>query len=145
MFGTRLFFGWAKPVPVQWWRLRPLRPGIALVALAGPVANLLQLVTWLALELALRASAAPPALIYLCEAGIMFNAAIMTINLIPIPPLDGSRVLTALLPPRWAARYNRYEQLGLVLIALLIASGGAGCILGPLLRALVTWLNALGL
>jgi Zn-dependent protease len=146
VFGTRLFFGWAKPVPVQWNRLQPIRPGIAMVAAAGPGANLLMLGGWLLLGLiAPHTPLASPSLIYMCQAGIIFNAAIMTINLIPIPPLDGSRIVTAMLPARWAARYNRFEMLGLALVAVLLVSGALQHLVGPPLRHLARLLSALGL
>lgn len=146
VFGTKLFFGWAKPVPVQWNRLQPLRPGIAMVAAAGPGANLLMLGAWLLLALVVRHTPLQsPALIYMCQAGIMFNAAIMIINLIPIPPLDGSRIVTAMLPARWAVRYNRLEMIGLGLVAALIFSGVLQHVIGPPLRGLANILSALGL
>ena len=84
LFGTRLFFGWARPVPVRWNRLFPVRAGIAAVAFAGPAANLLMLAGWTLAALVFKhLGLAGPALIYMCEAGIIFNAAIMIINLIP--------------------------------------------------------------
>ncbi len=146
VFGSPLFFGWARPVPVRWNRLQPVRPGIALVALAGPGANLLMLGGWTVLGLVLAHSAgAPAALIYMCEAGIIFNAAIMIINLIPVPPLDGSRIVTAVLPAPWAARYNRLEMYGLLIIVALLATGLLQQIVGPLLVGIAELLAALGL
>jgi Zn-dependent protease len=146
LFGTRLFFGWAKPVPVRWSRLHPRRPGIALVAFAGPAANLLMLAGWLLFALVLKhLGVAHGALIYLCQAGIIFNAAIMMINLVPIPPLDGSRIVTALLPAAWAVRYNRLEAFGLLLILLMLASGLLQKVLGPALDGVAALMSALGL
>lgn len=146
LFGTKLFFGWAKPVPVRWNRLLPVRPGIAVVAFAGPAANLLMLVAWTVAALTLKhAGAGGGALIYMCQAGIIFNAAIMIINLIPIPPLDGSRIVTALLPAAWASRYNRLETFGLLIIVLLLISGLLQRIVGPVLGGVSATLDALGL
>jgi Zn-dependent protease len=146
VFGTKLFFGWARPVPVRWNRLFPVRPGIAAVAFAGPAANLLMLAGWCILALSLKhLGGASAALIYMCEAGIIFNAAIMVINLIPIPPLDGSRIVTAMLPAAWAVRYNRLEAYGLVIILALLATGLLQRIVGPALGQLAVLFDALGL
>jgi Zn-dependent protease len=146
VFGSRFFFGWARPVPVRWECLTPRRAGIAAVAAAGPGANLLMLGAWAFIGLTVKHSAAPSAaLIYMCEAGIIFNAAIMIINLIPIPPLDGSRMVTALLPPVWARRYNRLEAFGLLIIVGLLLSGALQQIVGPLLGGIVSLIGALGL
>lgn len=146
VFGTRFFFGWAKPVPVQWRNLTPTRPGIAMVAIAGPGSNLLMLACWAFLALVLRhTSLDSGVLIYMCEAGIIFNAAIMLINLIPIPPLDGSRVVTAVLPPRLASGYNRLEAWGLAIVALLLVSGLLQRVIGPMLRGISQFMDALGI
>jgi Zn-dependent protease len=146
IFESKFFFGWAKPVPVQWSRLNPVRPGIAMVAVAGPGANLLMLASWALLALVLRHTPlASGVLIYMCEAGIIFNAAIMIINLIPIPPLDGSRIVTALLPPKLAARYNRIELFGLAIVVLLLMSGLLQRVLQPVLAGIVGLLDALGI
>lgn len=146
VFGSRFFFGWARPVPVRWNQLHPVRPGIAAVAAAGPGANLLMLGAWALLALVLRhADSGASALIYMCEAGIIFNAAIMIINLIPVPPLDGSRIVTALLPAHWAVRYNRLEAFGLLIIVALLVSGVLQQLLGPALGVIVQLMSALGL
>jgi Zn-dependent protease len=145
LLGSHFFFGWARPVPVRWDRLAPVRPGIAAVAVAGPGANLMMLGAWALLGLVLKHSGAPQALIYMCQAGIMFNAAIMIINLIPIPPLDGSRIISAVLPPLWSRRYNRLEAYGLVIIVALLVSGLLQQIVGPVLGVVVNLVGALGL
>ncbi len=144
--GYPVVFGWARPVPVRWQRLQPQGLGIALVAAAGPGANAVMLLGWLVLALVARQTSLNwPALIYMCQAGIMFNAAIMIINLVPIPPLDGSRIVSSLLPPAWAARYNRIGIYGLVLVALLVVSGAFERIMHPLFAALVHAMTALGI
>ncbi|MEX2481429.1 MAG: site-2 protease family protein [Gammaproteobacteria bacterium] len=146
LFGAKLFFGWAKPVPVRWNRLFPMRPGIAVVAFAGPAANLLMVAGWTVAALSLKhAGAGDGALIYMCQAGIIFNVAIMIINLIPIPPLDGSRIVTAMLPPLWASRYNRLEAFGLIIIVLLLVSGLLQRLIGPVLGGVSALFAALGL
>lgn len=143
LLGSPFLFGWAKPVPVVWRNLRHLRRDIALVAVAGPAANLVMLVGW-ALLLASPAARAP----FVADmgwTGVVFNATIMTLNLIPIPPLDGSRLVTAALPARLAVAYNRLERVGLVLIAVLLMSGILAWLMEPVLvwaDRLVSWLAA---
>ena len=130
LMGSPFLFGWAKPVPVDWRNLRQLPRDIALVAAAGPASNLLMLVAWAMLI----AVSSPRSLLWeMGWTGVFFNATIMALNLVPIPPLDGSRIVTALLPPRVARAYNRYERLGLVLMLLLVVSGALGKLLNPVL------------
>lgn len=133
-----IIFGWARPVPITWRNLRRPNRDMALVALAGPGANLLMLLGWV---LVIRlASAAPEGalwlsqpLLYMAVAGILINSILMLLNLLPLPPLDGSRVVSALLPPRWAWNYNRIEPYGVIVLLLLLVSGLLGQILSPAL------------
>jgi Zn-dependent protease len=131
LLGSPFLFGWAKPVPVNWRNLRHFRRDVALVAAAGPAANLGMLIGW---SLLLGSAAAGfPFVEAMCRTGIIFNAVIMTLNLIPIPPLDGSRIVTAVLPAHLAVVYNRLEPFGLAVTALLLFSGILGGLLGPVL------------
>ena len=130
LLGSPFLFGWAKPVPVNWRNLRQLPRDIALVAAAGPASNLLMLVAWAML---IAVSSPRSVLWEMGWTGVFFNATIMALNLVPIPPLDGSRIVTALLPPRVARAYNRHERLGLVLMLLLVVSGALGKLLNPVL------------
>jgi len=132
-------FGWAKPVPVTWENLKNPRRDMALVALAGPLSNLLMAIAWaLLMKLGVmlggdyRWLAWP--LIYMGGAGIAINAILMLLNLLPIPPLDGSRVLMGLLPGPWAWKLSRIEPYGLIIMILLLVSGILGTILMPPLR-----------
>jgi len=133
-------FGWAKPVPVDWRFLRNPRRDMALVAAAGPASNLLMLIGWIALMLH---SAPRSPLAEMSWTGISFNATIMVLNLLPVPPLDGSRIVTALLPPRLIGPYARIEPYGLLILAGLLMSGVLGSLLGPLVRGLVKMLAVL--
>ena len=141
LLGSPFLFGWAKPVPVVWRNLRHLRRDIALVAVAGPLANLGMLLAW-ALLLASPAARVP----FLADmgwTGVVFNATIIPLTLIPIPPLDGSRIVTAALPVRAAIAYNRLERVGLLLTAALLMSGFLGWLMEPVLVrvfGLVSWL-----
>jgi len=124
---TGFVFGWAKPVPVDWRRLNRPRRDIALVALAGPAANLLMLFGWIALART-AVTLAPDAsmtagLIDMCRVGFIVNAILMLLNLLPVPPLDGSRVVTVLLPRRAAVAYNQAGRYGLIVVALLLVTG----------------------
>ncbi len=146
---TSFVFGWAKPVPVDFRRLNNPRRDMIWVAAAGPGANLLMALIWvglLKLGLALLASQpwiATP-LVLMSEAGIFINLVLMVLNLLPIPPLDGGRILTGLLPRDLAAGFARIEPYGLIILVLLLVTGVLGRILLPaifflrgLLRALV--------
>ncbi len=118
-FGRILFlFGWAKPVPVAAWKFRDPRRGMALVAAAGPIMNFF--LAWLgALGLYLPAlfpGSAATILMQLFEYFILFNLALGLFNLLPIPPLDGGRIVVGVLPAPLAFRYARIEQLGIVIV-----------------------------
>ncbi len=121
-------FGWAKPVPVTWENLGNPRRDMALVALAGPGANLLMALFWFGVMqfvFSLEGSIAVSTLeffVYMAQAGIIINIVLMVLNLIPIPPLDGSRVVSAMLPGPWAYQYSRLEPYGFfILIGLVFA------------------------
>jgi Zn-dependent protease len=132
-------FGWAKPVPVTWENLRNPKRDMALVAIAGPATNLLMAILWaLIMKLGMAVGASAPSLawplIYMGGAGIAINAILMLLNLLPIPPLDGGRVLAGLLPGPWAWKLNRIEPYGLIILVVLLATGMLGKILGPAMR-----------
>ncbi|MCX7946591.1 MAG: site-2 protease family protein [Hydrogenophilus sp.] len=132
MGGTALLFGWAKPVPVNPQRLRDPKRDMMWVAAAGPTANFLQAIGWAAVyKLAFLegASGAWAALARMGDAGIHINLMLMLINLLPILPLDGGRILVALLPTRAADFLARLEPYGMVILLLLLAAG----LLSPLL------------
>jgi Zn-dependent protease len=129
-------FGWAKPVPVTWENLRHPKRDMALVAAAGPAANLVMAVLWaLIMKLGFVLGQAVPwlawPLIYMGGAGIAINAILMLLNLLPIPPLDGGRVLAGILPGPWAWKLSRIEPFGLIIVLALLATGILGQILGP--------------
>ena len=128
-------FGWAKPVPVDWRNLRRPKQDMAWVAAAGPASNLVMALLWaLLLRFALGLSAenwfAMP-LLFMGVAGIFINTILMVLNLLPLPPLDGGRVLTGLLPPAWAYRFARIEPYGLWILIALLMTGVLGLILWP--------------
>lgn len=120
-------FGWAKPVPIGVRNLRHPRRDMALVAVAGPLANGLMAVAWgLLLKFALAMNDADGLWLgmrYMAMAGIMINLVLMVLNLLPIPPLDGGRVLSGLLPERYARMMDRIEPYGLFILVALMATG----------------------
>ena len=131
---TGFIFGYAKPVPINWKKLRQPKRDMALVAVAGPVANLLMAVGWaLLLRLGLLLGDNGDALVYMGVAGITINAILMILNLLPLPPLDGGRVLTGLLPGPWAYRFSRIEPYGFFILIGLLVTGILGLILWPLI------------
>jgi Zn-dependent protease len=139
---TGFLFGWAKPVPINGRNLRSPRRDMALVAIAGPGANLVMGVLWgLVVQLGVALShssqwiALP--LVYMGAAGVLINVILMALNLFPLLPLDGGRVLNALLPPIWSARFSQLEPYGLILLVLLLVTGILGGVLTPIIHGTI--------
>ncbi len=137
--GGGMLFGWAKPVPIDPRNFRHYRRDMALTAAAGPASNLLMMLGWaLVLRLTLGMEslsqwvAAP--LAYMALGGILINGLLMVLNLLPILPLDGGRVVASLLPPRLALPYSRLEPWGMFVLIALMATGLLGAILLPALE-----------
>jgi Zn-dependent protease len=130
--------GWAKPVPVATKALRNPRRAMLPVSLAGPVANLLMAALWcVALGLVVRVHGNPTLVGWIAsmaQAGIIANTILGLFNLIPIPPLDGGRVVAGLLPPSMAARFERVEPVGFLIVVGLAALGMFGWLLEPASR-----------
>lgn len=131
-----VIFGWAKPVPITAENLRHPKRDMALVAAAGPVSNLVMAFIWaLIMKLALilpdslMALALP--LTYMGGAGITINVLLMVLNLLPVPPLDGSRVVAGFLPDPLAWKFSRIEHYGLIILLLLMVSGLLGKVMWP--------------
>jgi Zn-dependent protease len=139
-------FGWAKPVPVNFSNLRNPKRDMLWVAAAGPGANLLMALAWgLALKLAFTL---PPnyfsyPLQEMAKGGVLINLALMVLNLIPIPPLDGGRIAVSLLPNRLAYRFAMIEPYGFIIVIALLATRVLGVVIGPLVTLGRTFIYAL--
>lgn len=140
---TGFLFGWAKPVPINGRNLHHPRRDMAFVALAGPGANLLMAVLWgLIVQVGIafwdtsQWLAVP--LVYMGAAGVLINVILMALNLFPLVPLDGGRVLNALLPPAWSANFSRLEPYGLILLLALLVTGLLGTLLTPVIKGTIS-------
>lgn len=146
--GGKFAFGWAKPVPVNFSALRKPKQHMAWVAAAGPAVNLLMAFGWalvLKLGLELPRTGLSTPLVQMAIAGIVVNVVLMAINLLPILPLDGGRILAGILPRRLAWQYGKAERWGGYLLMLFIAASLADAWLadGRHLGALFAPLGAL--
>lgn len=120
MVGSPFVFGYAKPVPVDFGRLRKPKRDMAWVSLAGPAANLLMAFLWLVLSVILhRLHIESDFLLQVADAGVLTNIVLFAFNLFPLPPLDGGRIVVSLLPYRWAYQFSRIEQYGFFIVLAL--------------------------
>jgi Zn-dependent protease len=132
----RFLFGWAKPVPVNYSALRSPKRHMLWVAAAGPASNLAMALGWallLKIALVMPANYFSVPLARMSEAGIYVNLIFLFLNLLPILPLDGGRILASLLPNRVAWQYSKLEPWGLPLLILLLFTNVLDLVLGPLL------------
>lgn len=135
MGGAGLLFGWAKPVPVNWSHLRNPKRDMLWVALAGPASNLVMAIGW-ALGLRFMLEYGIPHTGFfprMAIAGVWVNLVLMALNLIPLPPLDGGRVVFSLLPNKWAYQYGRIEPYGMLILIVLMLTNVLGLVLTPFL------------
>jgi Zn-dependent protease len=141
-------FGWAKPVPVNPRNLKNPRYGMMWVAAAGPCANGVMAIVWAAVLKLSVLFLANQAFIFvfikaMATIGIQINLILMVLNLIPIPPLDGSKVLMGLLPGPVAYKFSLLEPYGFFLVLALVYFGILGAILAPILNLLFQAISAL--
>jgi Zn-dependent protease len=143
VFHSPFLFGWARPVPVDFRKLRqPLRD-MAIVAAAGPGSNLAMAFAWAGLVWTCVAVGAPEGgwtlLRDMGVAGVAINVVLMVVNLIPLPPLDGGRIAVGLLPTSLGRPLSRIEPWGMVILIALLVTG----ILGPILALPLSFVESL--
>ena len=140
-------FGWAKPVPVNARNLRSPRADMVLVAMAGPASNLAMAIFWtlvfaIALHSSMPALGARQFLVSMGQFGITFNVLLAIFNLLPIPPLDGGRVLRGLVPEDLGRTLDKVEPYGLILVMALLSLQVLGPVLWPAVNFVSRWLLA---
>lgn len=132
-----ILFGWAKPVPVNFARLRNPKKDMLWVAAAGPASNLVMAIFW-AFVIKFSISA-PEAIAYplalMGKAGVSINIVLMILNLLPLPPLDGGRIAASLLPDSLARPFSQLERYGFIILIVLLFTGVLGKILDPFISA----------
>ena len=132
-------FGWAKPVPVTWQNLRQPKRDMIYVAAAGPFANLIMAIIWaLTIRIGLALGDTGQALVFMGVAGIFINTILMVLNLLPLPPLDGGRIMTGLLPGPLAYKFSRIEPYGFFILIGLLVTGLLGVILWPVIEFFIS-------
>ena len=140
---TGFIFGWAKPVPVAFNNLRNPKKDMAKVALAGPGANLIMMILWVmflkvALLLPASISGLSIPLLYMASVGVYINCILMVLNLLPLPPLDGSRILASFLPNPLAYKFSKVEPYGLIILMALLFLGFLGKVMLPAVNAVMS-------
>lgn len=143
-----VIFGWARPVPVTWQNLKHQRRDMALVSAAGPFANLLMAIFWamvirIGLLIGDGSDGIALFLIYTGMAGVFINTMLGLLNLLPLPPLDGGRVMTALLPGPLSWKFSRLEPYGMFILLGLLFTGILGKILWPVLMVILVLMASL--
>mgnify|MGYP002737699452 CR=1 FL=1 len=136
---TGIIFGWAKPVPVDFSRLRHPKRDMLWVAAAGPASNFVMALFWAAM---IKLSVTAPSIYseplgLMGQAGVMINVVLMVLNLLPLPPLDGGRIAVSLLPNRLAYQYAQIERYGFIILIALLATGVLAFIMEPFIYGLI--------
>jgi Zn-dependent protease len=132
--GSAMLFGWAKPVPVIFGRLRHPKRDMLWVAAAGPAMNLLMALAWAGifkLALLIPPNMYSEPLAKMSAIGINVNLVLMVLNMLPLLPLDGGRIAVSLLPHALAVKYAQLERWGFPILLLLLFTGILGNIMGP--------------
>lgn len=144
-FGGGFIFGWAKPVPVNTRNFRNQRIGMRMVALAGPMSNFIMMLLWGVVALVAIYLSGPfhRPLAIMAQYGIMFNAFLGVLNMLPILPLDGGRFVDTFLPAKASMQFQKIEPYGTWIILFLLVSGLLMKILVPMASLLMNLTYAL--
>jgi Zn-dependent protease len=140
-----ILFGWAKPVPVDFGRLRNPKKDMLWVAAAGPASNFVMAIFW---ALVIKFSAGAPEtiaypLVLMAKAGVGINIVLMVLNLLPLPPLDGGRIAVSLLPMHLARPFAQIERFGFIILIALLFTGVLNKILEPFINIVYSLINSL--
>lgn len=138
LLNTGFLFGYAKPVPVNFGQLNNPKRDMMWVSAAGPGSNLLMALGWavlfrIGLELGEGFALYEPWML-MSQGGILINVSLMVLNLIPIPPLDGGRIVESLLPRKLAYQYSLLEPYGMWILIALLATNSLGIIMLPVMK-----------
>lgn len=139
LFKSPILFGWAKPVPVDIYRLRNPKRDMLWVAAAGPAVNLLMALGWAALlklDTLIPFNSLSQPLALMCQIGIGINLSLAMLNLFPLPPLDGGRIAVSLLPAPLALHFAQLERWGFFILVALLYLGALDVTVWPLVEAL---------
>lgn len=140
-----ILFGWAKPVPVDFSRLRNPKRDMLWVAAAGPASNFVMAIIWVFVFK--FSMSAPESITYplamMAKAGISINIVLMVLNLLPLPPLDGGRIAVSLLPMQYAMKFAQLERYGFIILIALMFSGVLSQILNPLINVVYALIYSL--
>lgn len=139
--GSPILFGWAKPVPVNPLRLNNPKRDMMYVGISGPIANFLVAVfasicLWLIRSFKMFVFVIP-----IFQYLLAINIILALFNLVPVPPLDGSRIITGLLPDTLSYKYEKLTPFGFLIILFLLSSGLLWSVIGPIINFLVHWLG----
>ena len=141
-FTAGFIFGWAKPVPVNFSALRSPKQDMLWVAIAGPMSNFIMAIIWL-VTVFVAINTGSQFLADMAQIGIQINLLLAVLNLLPLPPLDGGRVVSALLPPKISYQFDQLEAYGLFILLGLLFLGIFQSVILPIVKFIQQWLYTL--
>jgi len=141
-FTAGFIFGWAKPVPVNFRALRSPKKDMLWVAIAGPMSNFIMATLWL-IVVFIAINTGSQFLADMAQVGIQINLLLAVLNLLPLPPLDGGRVVSSLLPSKLAYQYDQLEPYGLFILLGLLFLGVFQTVILPIVKLIQHWAYAL--